>query len=628
MAPKLPTVESTVLLFGSWQTVKRHFNIVLLGDGYTSAELGEFATHASTVADALVGTAPFDRMRGSLNIFRMNLVSAESWNSPALQAWYQKHRDDALAAPNEAARLQVVHHLYCSMPPTNTALKARFCHSGEEREMFGDQDLAMAVARSNPEIPDVHGVVTLINSTQLFGGSGGKTAWSTLNNLIPTAIHELGHQGFALADEYHYDHASTEHAPFIGAEPVERNVSTSAHPSFPPWAQLLTPGVPLPTSGAHGAGCPVLTDAQRPNGTFDVLAANVNSVGAFEGGKNRLCGIFHPALKCKMRVMADDFCAVCQQIIVEKLGTHMFGNARTKGEIAVDVCTQVLTFTPLDVDAEISVLTYDMGSGSYAIYPCYPFAEGLLLPKAVRGTIAPYWTALKAVMFDGALHVLALQRGSGLTALYRVADDGTSLSFARGTSAPGLSVALPFGLLQIVDFQFADDLHYLEYDILTGDAVIRRVERATTDPVLVRTRALGRGRLGFTAFTLATDTRTHFYSYDFTTGNIELHRIDNDDVTSVWSAATLMGAGWSDLLPLQMYDGSRFLLLHSRVSGIQRIFRIRNDGQGLEYVYTDKNAGRGPYSFVSFSLDGRTYYLRYRWPLLGKSATLEALHAN
>lgn len=102
--------------------------------------------------------------------------------------------------------------------------------------------------------------------------------------------------------------------------------------------------------------------------------------------------------------------------------------------------------------------------------------------------------------------------------------------------------------------------------------------------LLVRTRAFGRGRIGFTPFTLTTATRTHFYPYDFSTGTIELHRIDNDDVTSVWSSATLMGAGWTDLLPLEMYDGSRFLLLHSSVSGILRVFRIRNDGQGLEYA--------------------------------------------
>ena len=621
---QLPVVRSVALLKGTWESVERHFNIVLLGDGYRQADLAQFATHCKDLADGILKEAPFDRFVGAINIFRMDVVSRDSYDSPALQQWHTTHQNALNATTNEAQRKAIVRNMHCSMPWTNTAFGARFCQTGEPRLVFGNEDLAAAVATSDSRIPYVHAVLVILNTTLFYGGAAGKrAAFLSRQDFVPIALHELGHHAFGLEDEYHYESDESEAVGFTGGPPQARNVSVSAKPDVLPWSQLLTT-TDLPTNSPHGA-CRKLTADELKNGTFAFPASQANSVGAFEGAATKLCGIYRPMVNCKMRASRLPFCAVCEQVIVEQLATHVFDNARTRGELEVDLGTQLLTFIPPAVNTDRRFMIYDVTSGRCTIYSCAEFVRGTLPPTPNRCAIAAFWNVLAPVTYLGQPHILAAQRGTGAFALYRISEAGDGLTFVRGTEVPAPAIT-SLGFLSVVPFSYAGQVHYLEYDVLTGDASIKRIEVATPDPITVRTRAIGRGRIGFTRFSL--QSGSYFYSYDFTNGTIELHRFDDDDIESVWSSPSLVGPGWTELFVHSMDDGTRYLILYSQGRGVLRAYRVRSEGQGLDFVYQDLHAGCGPFTHLAFKslLERRSYVMRYRWPMLpGEFPTMEAL---
>src|SRR5262245_13231900 len=52
-------------------------NIVILGDGFTSAQMHEYRGAVHRYVDDLLGTAPFDTMKDAIAIYRVDVVSAD-----------------------------------------------------------------------------------------------------------------------------------------------------------------------------------------------------------------------------------------------------------------------------------------------------------------------------------------------------------------------------------------------------------------------------------------------------------------------------------------------------------------------------------------------------------------------
>src|SRR5689334_6002111 len=53
-------------------------NMVILGDGYTSAELGKYAADAENAVTGFFAQEPFKEYQRYFNVFRVDVVSAES----------------------------------------------------------------------------------------------------------------------------------------------------------------------------------------------------------------------------------------------------------------------------------------------------------------------------------------------------------------------------------------------------------------------------------------------------------------------------------------------------------------------------------------------------------------------
>jgi IgA Peptidase M64 len=251
--------------------------------------LGQYAVDAQAFVDKLTTTAPFDTLRDAINVFRVDVTSTDSG------------ADDPKLCGSTGATAA-------------TFFDASFCHGDPGKEIQRllevDNDRARAVAHF--EVPKWHVVIVIVNSA-VYGGSGGRVAvYSKHPDAVEIALHELGHTGFGLADEYSsfagcgVTEVDKNHAP--AGEPSQPNVTTNSNGSTIKWRNLIDPLTPVPTTvNPDCSHCDPVTGP--PAG----LPADV--VGAFEGANTFHCGAYRPQFDCRMRTLGKPFCAVCSRRI-------------------------------------------------------------------------------------------------------------------------------------------------------------------------------------------------------------------------------------------------------------------------------------------------------------------------
>lgn len=191
------------------------FDMVIVGDGYTASEMGLLRQHAQAKWDEIAATAPWNKYRGSVNVWLVNVVSNQSGvdNDP-----YQGINRD-------------------------TALDMGFFCGGTGHLLCLNESKAKAYAAQAPE---ADAIVAVGNSTK-YGGAGYPSLATVAGGNADSgriAIHELGHSVGGLADEY-YSPGTT----YSGGEPAEVNVTTD--PRGSKWAAYL--GRSTPDGGVIGA---------------------------------------------------------------------------------------------------------------------------------------------------------------------------------------------------------------------------------------------------------------------------------------------------------------------------------------------------------------------------------------
>jgi hypothetical protein len=273
--------------------VEDHWNLVVMSEGYTSAEIGpmstgQFSRDAQTIVDKMLATPPFDRFRRAINVFRVDVISDE-------------------------AGLDNL----CATPPTTvrTYFDAVQCPEGIARRIDVNLDTAQAVATA--QVPQFNAALIIVNTTA-YGGSGGPVAVCSLDPLAHhIALHEIGHSAFLLADEYQHrlgcDVAEGhEHDPAT-MEPEQPNITLDPQ-ARGKWRDLVATTTPMPTTrNPDCAHCD-----ERPSPVPD------GTIGAFEGAHYYHCGGYRPAYDCRMGNHVEHaFCDVCQRVIARSLATHM-----------------------------------------------------------------------------------------------------------------------------------------------------------------------------------------------------------------------------------------------------------------------------------------------------------------
>ncbi|MFI7118563.1 M64 family metallopeptidase [Amycolatopsis sp. NPDC049868] len=221
------------------------FDLVFVGDGYTSTQLGTYSQHVRSSVAALFAIEPYKSYRKQFNLWQVDVVSAQS---------------GITNDPTQGIR-------------RNTALGSYFWCGGIERLLCVNETKANQYAAA---APDVDQVIMLANTTK-YGGAGGGVATSSGGNIQASQIvaHELGHSIGGLADEYDYGTCDTR-------EPQEPNASALTAQQMKDrrakWYAWL--GKPSPDGG---------------------------TVGVFEGSRYCKTGMYRPSVNSLMRTLGQPF---------------------------------------------------------------------------------------------------------------------------------------------------------------------------------------------------------------------------------------------------------------------------------------------------------------------------------
>ncbi|WP_246001817.1 M64 family metallopeptidase [Allorhizocola rhizosphaerae] len=224
------------------------FDLVFVGDGYTSSQLGTYAQHVQSKFNEIMAFEPFKSHRTQFNAWRVDVISSQS------------------GVDNDPTQGVL----------KNTALDMYFWCNGIERLLCVNQTKAQQQAAA---APDADQILALGNSTK-YGGAGGGVATASGGHASAgqIAIHELGHSIGRLADEYDYG----DGACYTGGEPVEPNVSKLTA------AQMQASG----TKWRNYLG------QSTPDG---------GTIGTYEGARYFTRCIYRPSVDSIMRTLGRQF---------------------------------------------------------------------------------------------------------------------------------------------------------------------------------------------------------------------------------------------------------------------------------------------------------------------------------
>ena len=204
------------------------FVLVLLAEGYTEAQLPQFANDAQQFLDTLVTTPPFDVYCQAFNVYRLDVISNQSGAD-------DPDTDDCDGTG--AVR--------------DTHFDATFCGDDTIRRLLVVNN-ATAINEMNTHVAGWDQGLVIVNTT-IWGGAGGTPGTTSLSTgWEGIAIHEIGHSVFGLADEYEYwagcSSGETDRDIHPGPEPARPNVTVQNDPDLVKWKDLFDAAIPTTTS--------------------------------------------------------------------------------------------------------------------------------------------------------------------------------------------------------------------------------------------------------------------------------------------------------------------------------------------------------------------------------------------
>jgi hypothetical protein len=286
-------------------------DLVILGDGYTAAEMEKFHADAKRLVDRLFTEEPFKSRKADFNVRAIDLPAAESGVSRPHAGIY--HRS-----------------------PLSTHYSA---FDSERYVLTYDNRRLRDVASAAP-----YDFLAILVNDRTYGGGGifgdQETCAADTAYAGYIFVHEFGHHFAGLGDEYFTSDVAYETGAARHPEPWEPNVTALADPARLKWKDLVTPGTPIPTpwpkaeyekaSAAYQEERRKLRAANAPEEEMEKLfqreqqletellgkAEYAGRVGAFEGASYESKGLYRPMIDCIMFSRNKvGFCAVCRRAI-------------------------------------------------------------------------------------------------------------------------------------------------------------------------------------------------------------------------------------------------------------------------------------------------------------------------
>ena len=284
-------------------------DLLVIGEGYTKADLPKFHADAQRLVGALFEEEPFKSRRSDFNVWGLDLPSTES----------------GVSRPR-------------AMEFRRTPLSTQYNIFDSERYLLTYDNRALRDAASSAPYEFVE---ILVNEEQ-YGGGGifnfQATAAADTGFAEYVFVHEFGHHFAGLADEYYTSDVAYETGAAVHPEPWEPNVTALHDPDHLKWGDLVDPSTPVPTpwdkeafdadSNAAQAerrelraqGAPetemnrLFTEQMERETELLASMTHGGKVGAFEGASYEPTGLYRSEIDCIMFTRNSvGFCQVCQR---------------------------------------------------------------------------------------------------------------------------------------------------------------------------------------------------------------------------------------------------------------------------------------------------------------------------
>jgi hypothetical protein len=253
--------------------IARNLDVLILGDGYSQAEMAKYHRDLDRFSEIFYHTPPYQEAASRINLWALDVISNDSGIDEPRKGIFK-----------------------------DTALGTAFNSFDSPRYILSLENKKIRNFAANAPYDFIYIMV----NTSGYGGGGIYQLYSTFiaDNEYDeyVFIHEFGHSFGGLADEYYQ--SGTAYGDFYPAkvEPWEPNITALLDSKTIKWQNLVTLGVPLPTP-------------------FDPKYQGM--VGAFEGAGYTEKGLFRPAQDCKMFSKGKmAYCPVCRQAIKKMLDLY------------------------------------------------------------------------------------------------------------------------------------------------------------------------------------------------------------------------------------------------------------------------------------------------------------------
>jgi hypothetical protein len=264
-------------------------DMLIVGDGYTAAQQGQFETDVAGLANNFFSLTPYREYRDYVNVSSLFVASNQS---------------GADQPPYDASCAQYAYAQTCCSDPdasgvasafVDTAFDAAYCSFNTQRLLTVNQAKVLAAAAADPDWDVI--LVTVNAST--YGGSGGPLVVVSRDSQAYDIVkHEYGHTFTGLADEYD--------APYFFAPCSDRTTSPNCEPNVTDqtdrtlikWNRWISLSTPIPT--------------------LSPLASPVDA-GLWQGARYLSAGMYRQCFNCIMRSLGQPFGNVAAEAYVLRL---------------------------------------------------------------------------------------------------------------------------------------------------------------------------------------------------------------------------------------------------------------------------------------------------------------------
>jgi len=322
-------VDSAVKVFKSVYNgaPQKKVDVAIIGEGYTTNELGKFRSDLEKFSQILFTQEPFKSNKQKFNIYGVYKPSEESGTDE---------------------------------PPAdifkNTVLNSTFNSLGSERYLLTEDNKTLRDLAAH--VP--YDALFIMVNHKRYGG-GGIYNWCctfTVDNQWHKYLflHEFGHSFAGLADEYYTSDTAYEDFFKPTVEPVEPNITALLDTTNIKWKKWVSSGIELPSfwekkeyeemdykwQGERRALNNKIAEMKRNRAPKNEIleaeneynlkdkqhavdvdlflqkAQNFRKVGAFEGAGYLPKGLYRPMVDCIMFSKGDKpFCRVCEEAILK-----------------------------------------------------------------------------------------------------------------------------------------------------------------------------------------------------------------------------------------------------------------------------------------------------------------------